>query len=46
MLPYIRNSTVLFGGFQGLPACPSDKSTIKMEITVEHYLKDNDSLAQ
>ena len=46
VLPDIRKSTVLFECFQALPACPSDKSTKKMKMTVEHCLKNTDILAQ
>jgi len=46
MPPDIRNSTVLFEGFQALPSSISDKNIIKLKMTVENCLKDVDSLAQ
>ena len=37
MIPDIRKGTALFEGSHTLPACPSDKSGIKMKISMEHY---------
>jgi len=45
-VPRYQKQDCLFDGFQALPACPSDKNTIKIKMTVEHFLKDTDRLAQ
>jgi hypothetical protein len=37
MLTVIRKSIVVFDGFQSSPACPSDKSIIKMKVSMEHW---------
>jgi hypothetical protein len=34
--PNIRKNTVLFEGSQASPACPSDKSGIKIKLSMEH----------
>ena len=44
--PRYQKQHCLFEGFQVLPAYPSEKSIIKLKMTVENCLKDTDSLAQ
>ena len=35
VLPDIRNNTALFESFKDFPACPSDKHSIKIIMSIE-----------
>jgi len=37
MISRIKHSTALFEGFQASPACPSDKSKIKIRKNTQHW---------
>jgi hypothetical protein len=42
ILPDIRKNNVLFAGSQASPACPSDKISIKVKMSMEHWWNDTD----
>jgi hypothetical protein len=42
MLPSLQKSTALFEGSQTSPACPSDKSSIELKMSMEHWWSETD----
>jgi hypothetical protein len=42
LFPDVRESVVLFEGSLSSPACPSDKSCVEMQMSVEHWWNDAD----
>ena len=42
LLPDVRKSIVLFEGSLSSPACPSGKSRIEMQMSMEHWWNDTD----
>ena len=40
LLPDVRKSIALFEGSMSSPACPSDKSHVEMQMSVEHWWND------
>lgn len=41
MVPDMEKRVALFAGFLALPACPSDNSSIKTKMSIEHYVTCN-----
>jgi hypothetical protein len=40
LLPDVRKSIAFFEGSMSSPACPSDKSRVEMQMSVEHWWND------
>ena len=38
----VAKSFALFGGFQGSPACPSGKTSMKLKMSMEHWWNGTD----
>jgi hypothetical protein len=42
MLSSVGDSAALFEGFQALPACPSDKNSIRMKMHMDDWWNDTE----